>query len=88
MRAEAYNLEASNLISPYTSGTKLGFISRPIKSGDAFLSKYESSVRPLEKKPSKNYKNESLSLILAGKVLYKLLYLNLSEERLGEHFLF
>ena len=46
-------------------------------------------MRPLTKKPSKSYKNESLScIILAGKVLYKLLYLNLSEERLGEHFLF
>ena len=61
------HITSKRLNSPYTSGTKLGFISRPIKSADAFLPKYgiknlfENSVRPLEKKPSKSYKNENLS---------------------------
>ena len=68
------HITSKRLISPYTSGTKLGFISQPIKSADAFLPKYgikskryilfenlADLVRPLEKKPSKSYKNESLS---------------------------
>ena len=34
------HITSKRLTSPYTSGTKLGFISRPIKSVDAFLPKY------------------------------------------------
>ena len=38
--------------------------------------------------PQKATRTNVQAIILAGKVLYKLLCLNLSEERLGEHFLF
>ena len=40
IRIKQKHITSKRLISPYTSGTKLGFISRPIKSADAFLPKY------------------------------------------------
>ena len=76
IRYQQKHITSKRLNSPYMSGTKLGFISRPIKSADAFLPKYGvkrvcfEKMAAARKEPVKKLSRAKItSISLDGKAL-------------------